>query len=281
MAVDLKSFVNSFNEVAPYLREALGLDIMLTVTDKEKFLYYLPGDKVDVKVKVGQDIPEKSLLNKTIQTGEKQSAEVPEEVYGVAFKAMNVPLKDEHGNVIGCLGTGINTEQWYAVRKEILKLSENLNENIMNISSSMKELTSTSEEVLQTELEFTNAVQDIEKNLKEITKTLQFINKISSQTKMLGINASIEAARVGEAGKGFSVVAEEIRKLSEESLRTANTIKDITEKTNIVLSKITEKSTNALDSTNKQASSAQEINENIQGIVEISGKLKHLTKQSV
>ncbi len=62
---------------------------------------------------------------------------------------------------------------------------------------------------------------------QEIARTLNVITDIASQTNLLALNAAIEAARAGDAGRGFAVVAEEIRKLAEDSRRSAVEIEKI------------------------------------------------------
>ena len=59
---------------------------------------------------------------------------------------------------------------------------------------------------------------------KEISRVLSVITEIASQTNLLALNAAIEAAQAGEAGRGFAVVAEEIRKLAEDSRKSAKEI---------------------------------------------------------
>lgn len=78
-------------------------------------------------------------------------------------------------------------------------------------------------------------IYDLNNSSKEIEKIIEVIKSISDQTSLLSLNASIEAARVGEAGKGFAVLANEIKKLSEQSkeatMMISNIINNIKNKT--------------------------------------------------
>jgi methyl-accepting chemotaxis protein len=72
-----------------------------------------------------------------------------------------------------------------------------------------------------------NDIEDLEKLSKSISGIIVTINEIAGQTNLLSLNASIEAARAGEFGRGFSVVASEIRKLADQSLTASNEIAEI------------------------------------------------------
>ena len=90
----------------------------------------------------------------------------------------------------------------------------------MQLKESTNSTTQITESIIET-------IENLAEKLKSIATIIEAINEIAEQTTLLSLNASIEAARAGEAGKGFAVVAQEIRKLADESIRSAEEIAQI------------------------------------------------------
>lgn len=91
----------------------------------------------------------------------------------------------------------------------------------------MEVVNNTMQKILAHSAQTNKAVANLTERSQEISSVLNIIKDVASQTNLLALNAAIEAAQAGEAGRGFAVVAEEIRKLAEDSKKSAGEIEEL------------------------------------------------------
>ena len=157
--------------------------------------------------------------------------------------------------------------------------------NINNISGSKKQLVDKlnvyAKKGHENMLESLESIKKIEDSAGVIKELIKVINSVSNQTSLLAMNAAIEAAHAGEHGKGFTVVADEIRQLAET---TSGNVKNITENLNKIIVNIQEAS-NKTEKTEESISEmtegfqevADSFNEIISGLGEMSAGTEQIT----
>ncbi len=130
-----------------------------------------------------------------------------------------------------------------------VKAGEN-NERLSQIYESVESLRESVERIEKEHRQYMQHFTTLLAQTKEINTLIDAIQDISAQTNLLSFNASIEAARAGVAGKGFRIIANEVKKLSEDTNKTSETIKSkVTDLVNSIseLEKSTKTNSSALE----------------------------------
>lgn len=144
--------------------------------------------------------------------------------------------------------------------------SVELSNKAKNVENAAISLMSTNQEIKNATYGVKNSMEELNELSKNISTIVDMISKIANQTNMLALNANIEAARAGEDGQGFSVVAEEVRKLSDDSSNAAKQIKDMIQRVQNQIEKV---STNVLVTENKVIEGSRLVNNTNDSIKEI------------
>lgn len=145
---------------------------------------------------------------------------------------------------------------------------------VNNTTGSMREIASSLDTAL-------TGVSELSEDSKKISEITQIINEIADQTNLLALNAAIEAARAGEQGRGFAVVADEVRKLAE---RTGSATQDISDMIRRIQARI-EHNVKEMNECGRKSEdgvrNAAEAGEALQQINEAIGKVNDMTNRIV
>ena len=158
-------------------------------------------------------------------------------------------------------------------RVSVESLASQLAENFIQVSKTLEELALSAQNITESLGEDISKVESVTSEISDITGS---INKLADRTMMLGLNASIEAARLGNDGRGFAVVATQIRELSASSRKTSEDIKKLNDQINEYVVSTISNSRESLKTTEDQSAAMQELSATIQTMVAVAQSLKEM-----
>ena len=201
---EVRSLIDSTNAMHDNLKKTIG-NVVTSAEDLSAAI-----DEVNGTIAESQDAT--SQIQTAINELSQTSMNMAESVQNVNEQVMNM------GNEVGEIAENV---------KKLNNSSDSMKEASASAKTSISTIMEGSRRSAEAVGEINNQVTSTNASIEKINDAVSLILDVTSQTKLLSLNASIEAARAGESGKGFAVVAEEIKKLSEQSEESGNTIKAI------------------------------------------------------
>ncbi len=255
------------------IRQLYDGDGYISIIDSDGVVrgYALPeGAKRAENLEVGQKFHDPTgAFDKAIKTGEKVHNYLPKEVTGIAIEGNLVPIK-ENGQVLGCIIFTYSAEE----KDKIKEIAEHFKESVNDIDNSIHNIINGTEKIANMLKDMNEMTSDVKYAVNGAADVVNNIGKNASNSNILALNASIEAARSGDAGKGFSVVATEMRKLATDSGESAREIKGTLDNVENHLEKIFDSIKNADNVADSYTESIQSIKSILERTISLAEKLE-------
>lgn len=258
--------VEAFASYAELLTNEYPQGAMLYISDRECFVRRFESDNYEnpnkTVVKEGDRLNQGAIALQAMEKDQRISRLAPPGAYKIPLKVAATPVHNRRGEVKGAIGVAINR----GMASELHSVTQATEQSINEINSALVSIATSSESNCRDSRSLNEKMEGLAAVIKTIDEILMGVKSISEQTNMLGLNAAIEAARAGNSGRGFSVVAEEIRKLSGESKATVNEIKTFVKQIFEDIETLKNQSRQTMMESESQAAAIEEITASMQEI---------------
>lgn len=227
-------------------------------------------------LKVDATLLDNGVSKEAIRKQQVIAKQVDASVYGEALQAISIPLFDpDDKDLVGTLTLFTSR----TIAEQLQGLAANISASTQEIASVMEEVAASAGEISTNEGHLSERVREVAAVSTQIGEIIEFIKVVADQTKMLGLNAAIEAARAGEHGRGFGVVADEIRKLSDQSKQTAEQIRKLLMETDSNIKAVQDASEGTLKQSQEQAAATEEVTASVMEMANIAEKLAETSRE--
>ncbi|MDR3591389.1 MAG: methyl-accepting chemotaxis protein [Negativicutes bacterium] len=267
----MSELLKSFMQVAQFIPQLVNGKVGMVVSDKEKLVTLNPISELAGAVSLGDKLKPGSGIYKAVHDKERVVVEVGKELYGIPYIAISMPII-EAGEVVGAVAIHESLEDKHTLASAADKLSE----AAAALSSSIQAILAQAEELAASGRSLNTMSHKATSQVAETDTVVSFIKDVASRTNLLGLNAAIEAARVGELGRGFGVVAEEVRKLAINSGESAGQITNVLNEVKISIQKISAEISQIETVAEHQAGTIEKLTEHSAALQRMSEQLAQM-----
>ncbi|MDU4959685.1 MAG: methyl-accepting chemotaxis protein [Sporomusaceae bacterium] len=266
--------LDMFCKMAPHMNDIIPGDIGVLVIRDGRYICYQPAENLRLNIAIGSPV-NAGASKQCLETGLPVSRVISKEksAYGVAYIVSAYPVKDGD-TVVGC----ITINQSVAQMEQLSSVSNEVAASSEELTAGLEELASHSTEVSRTGNDLNQLGKKLLESTRQTDEIVEFIKNVAAQTNLLGLNAAIEAARVGEQGRGFSVVAEEVRKLAVASSESVARISESLKSIYTLTSTLSQMITNIEENVGGQSTAIQEMAKASQSLAVIASQLTDTAK---
>ncbi len=227
-------------------------------------------------IKVGDHVENPNIVRtitaKSWQKHKYYALEGDAELFGTAYYAVANPLywDEDFAGVLNIVMPISNTK---ALKQGV----NDLNDQIQALNALSLNLAEAGTAFSHNVDSIASAVNELNENAKALVEINNLVGEVAAQTNLLGLNAAIEAARAGELGRGFGVVADEIRRLSQTVKESSKQVRDNVGEITSQISHIQQSLQESMAASEEQAAQLEELSATVTHVKGTSEALKRLS----
>ncbi|MER2191511.1 MAG: methyl-accepting chemotaxis protein [Solibacillus sp.] len=260
---------------APALTELVHSEVTVVISDKERILSQIIASDLNFGEIINKPLQPKDPMVEVIRSKRSRVMTVPKEIYGVPFRGAISPLFSKSGELLGTLS--INTT--LSNQQNLIEVANVLSLSSEEMQASIQEITYAASALNNTMGHLATSQADMFKQVESSAKMLDMINTVAKNTRILGFNAGIEAARSGEHARGFAVVAKEITKLADLSAQSVEEIRQLMLQLRSRVDEVKQIVDETSGISQQQFESIHEISEAMESFTAVVGDIEGLAKK--